>query len=93
MRNLRLDICYDGTKYKGFQRLPGGQPTIQGKLEQILSRLLGESIEVSASGRTDAGTHALGQVVSFHCQSRMSGKEILEGLRQYLPEEIGVYSC
>ena len=56
MRNLRLDICYDGTKYKGFQRLPSNQPTIQAKLEQTLSRLLGEEIEVSASGRTDAGT-------------------------------------
>ena len=93
MRNLRLDICYDGTKYKGFQRLPGGQPTIQAKLEQTLSRLLGEPIEVSASGRTDAGTHALGQVVSFRCASSMSCDEILNGLRQYLPEDIGVYSC
>ena len=93
MRNLRLDICYDGTKYKGFQRLPGGQPTIQGKLEQTLSRLLEEEIEVSASGRTDAGTHALGQVVSFHCESNMPCGEILAGLRQYLPEDIGVYSC
>lgn len=90
MRNLRLDICYDGSKYKGFQRLPGNQPTIQGKLESVLSRLLGESIEVSGSGRTDAGTHAMGQVVSFHCSSTMSCEEIIAGLRQYLPEDIGV---
>ena len=93
MRNLRLDICYDGTKYKGFQRLPSNQPTIQAKLEQVLSRLLGEPIEVSASGRTDAGTHALGQVVSFHCESAMPCEEILNGLRQYLPEDIGIYCC
>ena len=93
MRNLRLDICYDGTKYKGFQRLPSNQPTIQAKLEQTLSRLLGEEIEVSASGRTDAGTHAKGQVVSFHCTSQMGCDEILDGLRQYLPEDIGVISC
>ena len=93
MRNLRLDLCYDGTKYKGFQRLPTGQPTIQAKLEQILSRLLGEEIEVSASGRTDAGTHALGQVVNFHCNSTMPCDEILTGLRRYLPEDIGVYAC
>ena len=92
MRNLRLDICYDGTKYKGFQRLPNNQPTIQGKLEQVLSRLLNETIEVSGSGRTDAGTHALGQVVSFHCESKMSCEEILLGLRNYLPEDIGVIS-
>ena len=93
MRNVRLDICYDGTKYKGFQRLPGNQQTIQGKLEQTLSRLLDEPIEVSASGRTDAGTHAEGQVVSFHCSSQMTCEEMLEGLRQYLPEDIGVLAC
>lgn len=93
MRNLRLDICYDGTKYKGFQRLRNPDHTIQGKLEQTLSRLLGETIEVSGSGRTDAGTHALGQVVSFHCDSTMPCEEILEGLRRYLPEDIGVYNC
>ena len=93
MRNLRLDICYDGTKYKGFQRLVNPDHTIQGKLEQTLSRLLGETVEISGSGRTDAGTHALGQVVSFHCESQMPCDEILSGLRQYLPEDIGVYAC
>lgn len=93
MRNLRLDICYDGTRYKGWQRLPGTDSTIQGKLESTLSRLLQEPVEVSASGRTDAGTHALGQVVSFHCESTMPCEEILEGLRTYLPEDIGVYAC
>lgn len=93
MRNLRLDICYDGTRYKGWQRLHTGDQTIQGKLEQTLSRLLNENVEVSASGRTDAGTHAVGQVVNFHCHSAMPCEEILQGLRQYLPEDIGVFSC
>ena len=90
---MRLDICYDGTRYKGWQRLSGNDSTIQAKLEQTLSRLLGEDIEVSASGRTDAGTHALGQVVNFHCRSTMPCEEILSGLRTYLPEDIGIYSC
>ncbi len=93
MRNLRLDICYDGTRYKGWQRLPGTENTIQGKIETTLSRLLGEDIEVSASGRTDAGTHAVGQVVSFYCNSNMHCDEILAGLRRFLPEDIGVYAC
>ncbi len=93
MRNLRLDICYDGTRYKGWQRLPGSDQTIQGKLETTLSRLLGEAITVSGSGRTDAGTHAKCQVVNFHCNSTMPCDEILTGLRQYLPEDIGVFSC
>ena len=93
MRNLRLDICYDGTRYKGWQRLGGEENTIQGKLEQCLTRILGEPIEVSGSGRTDAGVHARGQVANFHCESDMSAEEILEALRRYLPEDIGIYSC
>ena len=83
MRNLRLDICYDGTRYKGWQRLHTGDQTIQGKLEQILSRLLNENVEVSASGRTDAGTHAVGQVLSFHCENTMPCDQILSLLRRY----------
>ena len=93
MRILRLDICYDGTKYKGWQRLANSDHTIQGKLETTLSRLLQEEIRVFGSGRTDAGTHALGQVVSFSCNSSMPCEEILAGLRMYLPEDIGVYAC
>ena len=93
MRNLRLDICYDGTRYRGWQRLPGKGDTIQGKLETTLSRILGEPIEISGSGRTDAGVHARGQVANFHCASGMSAGEILENLRRYLPEDIGIYSC
>ena len=93
MRNLRLDICYDGTRYRGWQRLPGKDDTIQGKLEGCLSRILGEQIEISGSGRTDAGVHARGQVANFHCENTMPAGEILENLRRYLPEDIGIYSC
>ena len=93
MRNLRLDICYDGTRYRGWQRLPGKDDTIQGKLETALSRILDEPIEISGSGRTDAGVHAKGQVANFHCESAMPSGEILENLRRYLPEDIGIYSC
>ena len=93
MRNLRLDICYDGTRYRGWQRLPGVENTIQGKLETALSRILGEPIEISGSGRTDAGVHARGQVANFRCESDLSASKILEELRRYLPEDIGIYSC
>ena len=93
MRNLRLEICYDGTRYRGWQRLPGREDTIQGKLETALSRILEEPIEVSGSGRTDAGVHARGQVANFHCESELSAAEILANLRRYLPEDIGIYSC
>ena len=90
MRNLRLDICYDGTRYRGWQRLPGREDTIQGKLETALSRILEEPVQVSGSGRTDAGVHAQGQVASFHCQSTMPAEEILTQLRKYLPDRKSV---
>jgi len=93
MRNLRLDICYDGTRYHGWQRLAGENNTIQGKLEVALSRILGEEREISGSGRTDAGAHALRQVANFHCESQMPSEHILAQLRRYLPEDIGIYSC
>lgn len=93
MRNVRLDICYDGTKYKGWQRLSTTDNTIQCKLETALSRILEEPVEVIGSGRTDAGTHAKLQVVNFHCNSQMACDEILSQLRRYLPEDIGIYSC
>ena len=93
MRNIRLDICYDGTRYRGWQRLANNDNTIQAKLEKALSRILDEPIEISGSGRTDAGTHALGQVANFHCNSTMPAEEILKQLRMYLPEDIGIYSC
>ena len=93
MRNIRLHICYDGTRYKGWQRLPGTENTIQGKLEQTLSRILEENIEINGSGRTDAGAHALGQVANFHCESALSCDKILSELRRYLPEDIGIESC
>ena len=93
MRNLRLDICYEGTRYRGWQRLSGTDNTIQGKIETALSRILGEPIEISGSGRTDAGVHARGQVANFHCESLMPAEQILSDLRRYLPEDIGIYSC
>lgn len=93
MRNIRLDICYEGTRYRGWQRLANNDNTIQAKLENTLSRILGEPIEISGSGRTDAGTHAMGQVANFHCESNMPVDEMLKQLRMYLPEDIGIYSC
>ena len=93
MRNIRLDICYDGTRYNGWQRQTAHDNTIQGKLEAALSRILGEPIEISASGRTDTGVHARGQVANFHTGSQMDCGELLGELRKYLPEDIGIYSC
>ncbi len=93
MRNIRLDICYDGTRYRGWQRLAGTDNTVQGKIEAALTRILGEPVEISGSGRTDAGVHARGQVANFHCESTLPAREILQQLRRYLPEDIGILDC
>lgn len=90
MKNFRIDLCYDGSRYKGWQRLGKGENTIQAKLEQTLSRLLEEDIEVSGSGRTDAGVHAEGQVANFHSNTTLAPAEICALLRRYLPDDIGV---
>ena len=92
MQNYKLTLCYDGTKYKGWQRQGNTDNTIQAKLEALLSRLLGSPVEVSGSGRTDAGVHAYCQVCSFRADTEMSAEDILSALRRYLPEDIGAVS-
>lgn len=89
MPNYRLTLCYDGTRWKGWQKQGNTETTIQGKLETLLSRLLDQPVEVAGSGRTDAGTHARGQVASFRAKTTLTTAEILAGLRQYLPADIG----
>ena len=92
MKNFRMLLAYDGTRYRGWQRLGNSGDTIQGKLETALSRILGTPVEVSGSGRTDAGAHAAGQVASFRAETVMGAELILRELRRYLPEDIGVLS-
>ena len=91
-RNFKLILCYDGTRYRGWQRQGNTSDTIQAKLEALLSRLLGRPVEVHGSGRTDAGVHAAGQAVSFRADTPKSCGELLSEIRQYLPEDIGALS-
>lgn len=88
--NYRLLIQYDGTKLNGWQKQGNTDNTIQGKLEAILERLYGETIEIHGSGRTDAGVHALGQVANFHAPAVFTEDEILETLNEYLSKDIRV---
>lgn len=92
MRNFKIALMYDGSRYKGWQRLGNTDSTIQGKLENVLSRMLETPVEVIGSGRTDAGVHAMGQVANFYAETDLSCEEILQHLRKYLPEDIGVRS-
>jgi tRNA pseudouridine38-40 synthase len=90
MRNIKLTIEYDGKRYAGWQRLNGSEKTIQGKIESILSQMTGEKIEIIGSGRTDAGTHARGQVANFKTNTQMALPEMLDFLNRYLPQDIVV---
>lgn len=90
MRNIKLLISYDGKKYNGWQRQVSTDQTIQTKLEQLLSKMTGEEIEVHGSGRTDRGVHATGQVANFHTDTKMSVDEILQYMNTYLPQDIAV---
>ena len=90
MRNIKCIVTYEGTRYQGWQRQESSDNTIQGKLEQLISRMCGEKIEIQGSGRTDAGVHALGQVINFHTHSEMKVQEMLTYMNQYLPEDIAV---
>lgn len=90
MKNYKITVSYDGTRYKGWQVLKSTDATIQGKLQMVLSALAGHSVEVIGSGRTDAGVHAIGQVANFHLDEHFSAEEIFEDLNQHLPEDIAV---
>jgi tRNA pseudouridine38-40 synthase len=92
MNNYKMSVQYDGTRYSGWQRQGNTAQTIQYKLEQALGRLLEEPIEVSGSGRTDAGVHALGQVANFKTEKAVDCGELLISLNQLLPEDIAVTS-
>lgn len=90
MRNIRIKITYEGTRYQGWQKQETSDNTIQGKFEKLLSRMCEEDITVQGSGRTDAGVHALGQIVNFHTSCEMDLQDMLQYMNQYLPEDIAV---
>ncbi|MBO5097057.1 MAG: tRNA pseudouridine(38-40) synthase TruA [Agathobacter sp.] len=90
MKNYKILIQYDGTRYKGWQVQNSTDMTIQGKLQNVLTELAGYPVEVIGSGRTDAGVHASGQVANFHIEGDFSKEEIQEYLNHYLPMDIAV---
>jgi tRNA pseudouridine38-40 synthase len=91
MQNYKLIISYDGTDYHGWQRQPK-KLTIQGLLEEKLSKITQKKITVIGAGRTDAGVHAQGQVANFKANISLSEEELLRALNSVLPGEIKVVS-
>ncbi|QQP70166.1 tRNA pseudouridine(38-40) synthase TruA [Carnobacterium sp. CS13] len=88
MRNIKMTIEYDGGRYQGWQRLGDSDKTIQGKIENILSEMTETDIEIVGSGRTDAGTHAKGQVANFKTTSNLDLVTMRDHLNTYLPRDI-----
>ena len=88
--NYKAVLQYDGRRYRGWQTQGNTDNTIQGKLETLLTKMAGEPVEVNGSGRTDAGVHAAGQVISFRCKTKESPEEICRYMNEYLPEDIAV---
>lgn len=88
--NYKMIIAYDGSRYYGWEHQPNTELTIQGKLENVLSVMTGNEIEVIGAGRTDAGVHAKGMVANAHMDTDMSEQEICDYMNRYLPDDICV---
>jgi len=93
-RNYKMTLGYDGTRYFGWEHQPNTEMTIQGKLETVLTRMVGlpedTPVTVIGAGRTDAGVHAREMTANVLLDTEMTEEEILEYLNRYLPEDIGV---
>lgn len=88
-RNFKLVLMYDGTRYHGWERKVG-QDTIQGRLENVCSRMTGEPVEIIGAGRTDAGVHAKGMVANVQLSTDMQEKQLKNELNAHLPDDIAV---
>lgn len=92
-RNIKLTLSYDGNAFSGWQRVENAKenkPSIQKLLEETIEQMTGQKANVTGSGRTDAGVHALGQVANVHLDIKNSEEEIKKELNQRLPAEIRV---
>ncbi|MBN2418459.1 MAG: tRNA pseudouridine(38-40) synthase TruA [Deltaproteobacteria bacterium] len=86
-RNIRLILAYDGSNYHGWQRQRNSL-SIQEVVEEKIGIMLGEKINITASGRTDAGVHAINQTCNFMTRSDMSPETVKKGLNSLLPDDI-----
>lgn len=92
LKNFRITIEYDGGNYAGWQ-CQKNQRTLQGEIESALGTMVGRPVRIAASGRTDAGVHALGQVASFRCDTRLSPEIFQKGLNSMLGDDIVIRDC
>jgi len=92
MRNFKLTLAYDGTDFNGWQTQPGYR-TVQETLEEAVETVTGAKIFANASGRTDAGVHAVGQVVNFYCDTRLEPEVIVRAVNAHLPRDVAASDC
>lgn len=92
MRNIKLEIEYDGKEFHGWQKQPN-KLNIQGEIEKAIERITGEEVELMASGRTDAGVHALGQVANFKTNSNIPIEKFAIALNSNLKKSILIKSA
>lgn len=90
MRNFKMIVSYDGTRYYGWEHQPGNDMTIQGKLESVLAEMSGKPVTVIGAGRTDAGVHARAMTANVLLDTDLSEEEIQQYLNRYLPDDISV---
>ena len=88
MPNYKMTICYDGSRYFGWEHQPNTDMTIQGKLETVLNRLTGNEVKLIGAGRTDAGVHARGMTANVWLDPVDDEEEMRRTINQYLPEDI-----
>jgi tRNA pseudouridine38-40 synthase len=89
MRNVKLTLSYDGTDFCGWQTQPGVR-TVQETLENAIGTLTGETAHANASGRTDRGVHAIGQVVNFYTNTPHPPEVLVSALNAHLPDDVVV---
>lgn len=89
-QNYKFTICYDGTRYSGWQSQGNTDATIQGKIETVLSKMANASVELIGAGRTDAGVHAKGMTANAIFDTTLSTSQIRDYLNKYLPNDICV---
>lgn len=92
MRNIKLTIEYDGSRYTGWKRLEKGEGinTIENKIVSVIEKMTNERVEVNCGSRTEVGVHAYGQVVNYKTNTKMKLYEIKQYFNRYLPRDIAV---
>jgi tRNA pseudouridine38-40 synthase len=90
---VKLTLEYEGSQYHGWQRQQPALPTLQGILEEALSRITREEISLTGAGRTDAGVHAAGQVAHFTSDKRLEEDAWVRAINSLLPRDVAVHSA